>query len=72
MRYSTRRSYIPGNLHRRTYGPSQRYGSGYQRIYGYGNGGQVEDMSPAAANVVRSLNPSTSSDAPISGQVAMA
>lgn len=58
MHYSNRRSYIPGNLHRRTYGPGARYGSGYQRVYGNGNGAPTSEMSSAAANVVRSLSAS--------------
>lgn len=30
-----RRSYLPSSLHHRTYGPTPRYGSGYQRVYGH-------------------------------------
>lgn len=29
-----RRSYLPSHLHRRVYGPTPRYGSEYQRVYG--------------------------------------
>ena len=72
MRYSNHRSYLPGNLHRHAYGAAARYGSGYQRVYGNGSGVPASELSPAAANVARSLSASAQEVPAVPGRPVLA
>lgn len=50
-----RRSYLPSSLHHRTYGPTPRYGSGYQRVYGHAQ--PAEALAVPQPQVVEIVSP---------------